>query len=362
MPWAPPPGSWTRANSRSACSARPWTSCSGPRPCGANATVGQALALALYETGAWAAAQSTAEDAFRAAAEAGADNVTVGSPLLQATLHALRGDHQAARAQAQEAVRGLDLRKSRSLHVRYRHALGLAAFVAGDHDNAYDLLRATFTRDFTPLPVHYHASVYYLGDLAAAAVRAGRADDARSVLEAADHSLGATRSPRVHAVVRRATALLSDSEDAERHFVSALADPACARWPFELALTRLDFGEWLRRRRRAAEARPMLGGALEIFQRLGAQPWAERAAAELRAAGAPVSLPTASPAAELTSQERQIAELAAQGLTNRDIAALLHLSPRTVGYHLHKVFPKLGIRSRGQLRDALSPDAGQPPR
>lgn len=162
---------------------------------GANATVGQALALALYETGAWAAAQSTAEDAFRAAAEAGADNVTVGSPLLQATLHALRGDHQAARAQAQEAVRGLDLRKSRSLHVRYRHALGLAAFVAGDHDNAYDLLRATFTRDFTPLPVHYHASVYYLGDLAAAAVRAGRADDARSVLEAADHSLGATRSP-----------------------------------------------------------------------------------------------------------------------------------------------------------------------
>jgi DNA-binding NarL/FixJ family response regulator len=72
--------------------------------------------------------------------------------------------------------------------------------------------------------------------------------------------------------------------------------------------------------------------------------------------------PAASPTADLTPQEQQIAELAAQGMTNRDIAAQLYLSPRTVGYHLHKIFPKLGIRSRTQLRDALSPDARQPPR
>ncbi|WP_324607849.1 helix-turn-helix transcriptional regulator [Streptomyces sp. NRRL F-5123] len=123
---------------------------------------------------------------------------------------------------------------------------------------------------------------------------------------------------------------------------------------FELALARLDFGEWLRRRRRAADARPHLNGALETFRRLGALPWGERAAAELRAAGAATTLPAASPAADLTPQERQIAELAAQGLTNRDIAAQLHLSPRTVGYHLHKIFPKLHITSRAQLRDALS--------
>ncbi|GGN88401.1 transcriptional regulator [Streptomyces albiflavescens] len=327
---------------------------------GTNATVAQALALARFESGAWAGTQAAAEDAFWMATEAGADNVTVGSSLLQATLHALRGDHEAARVLAQQAVRGLDLRKSRSLHVRYRHALGLAATVAGDHGSAYDLLRATYTRDFQPLPVHYHASVYYLGDLAAAAVRADRIQDARSVLEAAQYSLGPTRSSRVHAVVERAAALLSAPEDAEQHFLGALDDPACTQWPFELALTRLDFGEWLRRQRRAAEARPMLSGALEVFQRLGAQPWAERATAELRAAGAPVTVPTA-PAAELTPQERQIAELAAQGLTNRDIAARLYLSPRTVGYHLHKIFPKLGIRSRGQLRDALSPDAAPSP-
>ncbi|MEU2779487.1 helix-turn-helix transcriptional regulator, partial [Streptomyces sp. NPDC007162] len=104
---------------------------------------------------------------------------------------------------------------------------------------------------------------------------------------------------------------------------------------------------------RSVEARPYLGAALECFRRLDARPWTERAAAELRAAGAPTG-PSA--AGELTPQERQIAELAAQGLTNRDIAARLYLSPRTVGYHLHKVFPKLGITARAQLRDALSAD------
>ncbi|WP_274037746.1 helix-turn-helix transcriptional regulator [Actinacidiphila cocklensis] len=329
---------------------------------GTNATVAQAVAFTQFETGAWSAAQATAEDAFWMAAEAGADNVTVGALLLQATLRALRGDHEDARALAQQAVHGIDLRKSRSLNVRYRHALGLAAAVAGDNDTAYDLLRQTFTHDFRPLPVHYHASLYYLGDLAAAGVRAGRADDARAVLESAREGLGAAVSPRLHAVVQRAAALLSGSDDAERHFLAAVTDPACARWPFELALTRLDYGEWLRRRRRAAEARPLLGGALEIFQRLGAQPWTARASAELRAAGAPMPAPAASPTADLTPQEQQIAELAAQGMTNRDIAAQLYLSPRTVGYHLHKIFPKLGIRSRTQLRDALSPDARQPPR
>ncbi|MFB7506547.1 helix-turn-helix domain-containing protein, partial [Streptomyces broussonetiae] len=89
-------------------------------------------------------------------------------------------------------------------------------------------------------------------------------------------------------------------------------------------------------------------------------PWTDRTAAELRAAGAPTAATTAASAADvLTAQERQIAELAAQGLTNRDIAARLYLSPRTVGYHLHKIFPKLGVRVRAQLRDALSQDPPQ---
>ncbi|MFD6021570.1 AAA family ATPase [Streptomyces sp. NPDC060286] len=327
---------------------------------GTNATVTQALALALFESGSWTAAQDAADEAFWTATEAGAANVTLGSCLLQTTLRALRGDHATARTQALEAVRGVDLRRSLSLQVRHRHALGMAAFVAGDHADAYEQLRATFTRDFRPVPVHYHASVYYLGDLAAAAVRAGRREDARTVVEAVEHSLEPDRSPRLAAVLHRATALLSDTEDAERHFRAALADPATDCWPFEKALTHLDFGEWLRRRRRSAEARPHLGAALECFQRLDARPWTDRTAAELRAAGAPTAPPTTTRAtSELTAQERRIAELAAQGLTNRDIAARLYLSPRTVGYHLHKIFPKLGISARAQLRDALEQNPPQ---
>ncbi|MGV9853160.1 helix-turn-helix transcriptional regulator [Streptomyces sp. NPDC003442] len=322
---------------------------------GTNATVTQALALVLFENGSWTAAEEAAHEAFWMATEAGADNVTVGARILRATLRALEGDHAAARTQAMQAVHGVDLRNSLNLQVRHRHAMGMAAFVAGDHADAYEQLRATFTHDFRPAPVHYHASLYYLGDLAAAAVRAERADDARTVLDAVRRHLKPAPSPRLAAVLHRATALLTDTDDAEHHFRAALDNPATDCWPFEKALARLGFGEWLRRRRRSAEARPHLNAALECFQRLDARPWTDRTAAELRAAGAPAAT-AATPASELTAQERQIAELAAQGLTNRDIAARLYLSPRTVGYHLHKIFPKLGIRARAQLRDALSRD------
>ncbi|MFE9421459.1 AAA family ATPase [Kitasatospora sp. NPDC006697] len=323
---------------------------------GSNATITQALANVQCDTGAWAGALAATEDAYWMASEAGEDNVTIGSLVLQATLGAFRGEYEAACARLQEAVCGLDLRNARLLQVRYHYALGMAKVVEGDHEGAYAELRNTFTHDYRPAPVHYHASAYYVADLAAAAVRAGRIDDARLVLEATERTLGSERSPRVQAIVHRAAALVSETDEAaEQHFHAALADPAARRWPFEHALSQLDFGEWLRRRRRTAEARQPLNDALETFRRLGARPWIDRAAAELRAAGASVlqgSEPT--PKAELTPQEMQIAELAAQGLTNRDIASRLYLSPRTVGYHLHKVFPKLGITSRAQLRDALS--------
>ncbi|MGW4880318.1 helix-turn-helix transcriptional regulator [Streptomyces sp. NPDC004262] len=324
---------------------------------GTNATVTQALALALFENGSWAAAEEAADEAFWMATEAGADNVTVGARILRATLCALRGDPVAARTRAAEAVRGVDLRRSVSLQVRHRHAVGMAAFAAGDHAGAYEQLRAVFTRDFRPAPVHYHASLYYLGDLAAAAVRAGRSDDARTVVEAVTLDLAPDPSPRLAAVLHRATALLTDGDDAERGFRAAVDGPDTDCWPFEKALAHLDLGEWLRRRRRGAEARRHLGAALECFERLDARPWTERAAAELRAAG---TAGAGAPAGELTPQERQIAELAAQGLTNRDIAARLFLSPRTVGYHLHKVFPKLGITARAQLRDALTTEPETP--
>ncbi|WP_241483139.1 helix-turn-helix transcriptional regulator [Nocardiopsis halophila] len=160
-------------------------------------------------------------------------------------------------------------------------------------------------------------------------------------------------SARVSALIERGRALLADPEHAEPFFQAALVQHAGEQWPFERAQTRLDYGEWLRRRRRIAEARPLLGAALETFQRLGARPWIDRAQAELRAAGIEVTAVVPSAFTELSPQQQQIVHLAARGLTNREIGEKLFLSPRTVGSHLYRVFPKLGITARSQLRDVL---------
>jgi DNA-binding CsgD family transcriptional regulator len=117
----------------------------------------------------------------------------------------------------------------------------------------------------------------------------------------------------------------------------------------------LDYGEWLRRHRRINDAKPVLGAALETFRGLGAAPWIQRAEAELRACGATVPGTTADHSAldTLTSQQREIAILAGQGLTNAEIADRLFLSPRTVASHLYRAYPKLGIAGGHQLRDLV---------
>ncbi|WP_327584683.1 helix-turn-helix transcriptional regulator [Nonomuraea sp. NBC_00507] len=121
--------------------------------------------------------------------------------------------------------------------------------------------------------------------------------------------------------------------------------------PFDEARTRLVYGEWLRRTRRRAEARGQLQAAMDAFDRLGATPWAARAAAELRATG--LSQPDRSGAGDpldvLTPQELQVVRLAVTGASNREIGAHLFLSPRTVASHLYKAFPKLGVSSRAEL-------------
>ncbi|MFD9278866.1 AAA family ATPase [Streptomyces mirabilis] len=329
---------------------------------GANATVAQALALALYESGSWTKARAALDEAYGLAAEGGLENVVVGAPVLRATLLALRGDTEEARAAVQRAVHGIDLPNCRSLQVRTHYALGAAALAEGDHAAAYDRFRAVYTRQPEPAPLHFHASDYYLADLVAAAVRTGRAEDARLVLDTVRRRLAeGETSARLSAIVHRAEALLAEPDDAERHFTAALADPAGDQWPFERAQVRLDYAEWLRRRRRAVEARPLLAAALEVFERLGTRPWTDRTRAELRAAGVtPASTPagSADSLAELTPQQLQIARLAAAGLTNREIGERIFLSPRTVGFHLYRIFPKLGITSRAQLRDAL-PEPGE---
>ncbi|WP_105975612.1 helix-turn-helix transcriptional regulator [Streptomyces geranii] len=323
---------------------------------GANATVANALGLALYESGQWTRARNVFDEAYRTAAEAGLEIVAAGSPVVAATILARRGDTEAARAAVQRAVYGVDLPNSRSLQVRRHYALGAAALAENDHAAAYTRFRAVYTQDAEPQPVHFHASDYYLADLTAAAVRTGHADEARRILDATRGRLAAGRiSARLDAVLHRAGALLSDGDEAEAHFTAALADPEGEQWPVERASVRLDYAEWLRRRRRSVEARPQLTAALDTFERLGARPWTERARAELRATGvATTSTAPRDALAELTPQQLQIARLAASGLTNREIGERIFLSPRTVGFHLYRIFPKLGITGRAQLRDALA--------
>jgi DNA-binding CsgD family transcriptional regulator len=148
-------------------------------------------------------------------------------------------------------------------------------------------------------------------------------------------------------------ALGAPPERACELFTAALATPGVRSWPFDQARVELLYGECLRRSREIIRSRQHLEAALAAFERLGATAWAERAAAELAATALRLRRES-EPEDQLTAQELQVAELAAAGLTNKQIGARLYLSPRTVSAHLYRIFPKLGISSRAALRDALS--------
>jgi DNA-binding CsgD family transcriptional regulator/uncharacterized protein YciW len=270
---------------------------------------------------------------------------------VDATVLAYQGDTAAARARVEDVLALIDPVESRSVSVYALRALGAAAIADGAYETAYDQLRGVFTADGTP--VHYHASYPALADLAAAAARGGRSAEAAVIVERSARALADSASPRLCALVSRARALLANPEDAEPHFRAALADPGLERWPFERAQTLLDLAEWLRRRRRVTEARGPLAEALRTFRRLGARPWIERAGSEARAAGLDVTDPAPDALARLSPQQQQIIRLAARGLTNREIGERLFLSPRTVGSHLYRSFPKLGVAARSQLRDLV---------
>ena len=148
-------------------------------------------------------------------------------------------------------------------------------------------LRQLFSEDGAP--VHNIFSYLGVADLAAAAVRADRRMEGHDVLERALSHLGGTASPRLEQLIARARGILADPDRAEARFAVALADPAGDQWPFERAQLRLDYGEWLRRRRRINDAKPVLTQALATFRRLGARSWAQRAETELRACGVAVA-------------------------------------------------------------------------
>jgi DNA-binding CsgD family transcriptional regulator len=335
---------------------RSWRT-AGPLPDG----LGGVVALAYFEYGRWDQARAVCADLGALPAAAGLGHAVACAHAIEAMVVASQGDAAGARALADEALRLVDPLESRSVAVYAHRALTAAAMVEGDHEAAYEHARTVF--DTNGDPVHYHASYPALPELAESAARSGHHAEATVIVERSARALARGGSPRLRSLVHRSRALLADPEHAEPAFLAALADPALERWPFERAQTLLDYAEWLRRRRRIAEARPFLTSAYDIFRRLGARPWRERAQAELRAAGLDVHPADHGAIAGLSPQQQQIVRLAARGLTNREIGERLFLSPRTVGSHLYRTFPKLGVTARSQLRDvveAAAVDGGMP--
>src|SRR5229473_1223069 len=278
-----------------------------------------ALGWAYIDTGRWDEALEVAAEAAGIAEANHMNTVAASADVIAAAVLAMRGDSGAARRHAGRAFATGDPAENGLIAARARRARGVAA-------------------------------------LAAAAVRADRRMEGSDVIEHALSPLGGMASPRLEQLIARARGILADPAKAEAYFGKALADPAGDQWPFERAQLRLDHAEWLRRRRRINDAKPVLTQALGTFRRLRARPWAQRTEAELRACGVTIAGPPGEHDAlgELTPQQRQIIRLASDGLTNRQIGDRLFLSPRTVSSHLYRSYPKLGVAGRNQLRDVIA--------
>jgi DNA-binding CsgD family transcriptional regulator len=199
-----------------------------------------------------------------------------------------------------------------------------------------------------------HEDVIFYGwalvELIEAGIRSGRPDEAAAALDRLSERTRASGTEWALGIEARCRALLSADESLYRESVDRLARSRAA---VELARSRLLYGEWLRRENRRVDAREQLRAAHEMFTRMGAAAFAERARRELSATGETVRKRTVETLDQLTTQEVQVARLARDGHTNPEIGALLFISPRTVEYHLHKAFAKLGISSRRELRRAL---------
>ena len=196
-------------------------------------------------------------------------------------------------------------------------------------------------------------SAWSLPELVEASVRCGSSELAADALERLAEATTAAGTDWALGIEARARALLSEGETGERLYREAVERLGRTRLRPELARAHLLYGEWLRREGRRVEAREQLRTAHQLLGAIGMEAFAERARRELLATGERVRKRTVETRDELTAQEEQIARLARDGLSNPEIGARLFLSPRTVEWHLHKVFSKLRINSRMALHEAL---------
>jgi DNA-binding CsgD family transcriptional regulator len=273
----------------------------------------------------------------------------------EAYVHAARGDQDAADSLSEDVLHWAAPRGVRLAVDSVHHIRGLNALSRGDFEDAYRHVTAISPPG--EIASYAPTALWALMDLMEAAVKTRRLDEARAHA-AAMHELdiGAI-SPRLSLVATASAAMVGADESAGSLFEEALAIRGVDSWPFDFARVELAFGEHLRRAKATAESRGHLANAIEIFRRLGARGWEHRATNELRTTGQAKVRDTRLGIDQLTPQEHEIALMAASGMTNREIGEQLFLSHRTVGAHLYRIFPKLGITSRAALRDALT---GQP--
>ncbi|MFJ5035935.1 AAA family ATPase [Streptomyces sp. NPDC088560] len=316
------------------------------------------IMLDQMAVGEWDAAERTGQRALLLEAEHRHELFAHQTRAYLAQLAAMRGQTETAR-DLQAVVDAWARPRGIGFLTQVADTTGMTAALSdGDYEAAY-LYAIGITAPGTFQPYAYQASRTLL-DLVEAALHTGRADQARAhALAARDAGLPSI-SPRLALITFGALAMTADDDkQAADWYARAASHPAGARYPFELARIRLAYGIRMRRAQGSAVARQILAPAADAFGRLGATAWAERANAELRATGV-WSRRSTGALISLTWQERRIADLAAGGLTNKEIGEQIRLSPRTVSAHLYRIFPKLGITTRAALRDALNKMAGDP--
>ncbi|WP_187414295.1 AAA family ATPase [Nonomuraea sp. PA05] len=308
-------------------------------------TLTQALVSLAYNAAAAGdtrATVSTASEAIALATETRHATWELQARLQLGAAEALRGNGETADELADAAEKIIFSAGMHPMLALTQRVRGLNALAAGRFEEAFRHLQ----RAFDPSDVAYHPYVRLTlaGHLAEAAAHCGELDELAAVVAELTPIAARGHSPVLLTGLRYARAVLAD--DAAAYDDALAAD--LRDWPFERARLQLTYGGWLRRQRQAAESRPLLRAAAAAFDALGATPWAERARTELRATGESRRKPIDAIDA-LTPQEQQIARLAADGLSNREIAERLFLSPRTVTTHLYRIYPKVGVKSRGEL-------------
>jgi DNA-binding CsgD family transcriptional regulator len=313
------------------------------------------LACANFCLTRFRAATESATEGLRLAQDTGQPVRAAGLYSVLALLAAVSGDEPRCRELAASAQRQFAAEEVANVAAMAEWALALLDLGLGRYGAALNRFEMTATGALR----HYFQPIMFAPDQIEAAVRFGSASSAAEPLARFTAWAEASGQPWARAVVHRCRALVQD-DDPEAHYREALRQHAVSGRPFEHGRTELLYGEWLRRGRRGMDARAHLRTALALFDRTGAAPWAERARAELRAAGEPAAAGAPAPdrLSLLTPQELQVVRLAASGATNRDIAAQLFISPRTVSHHLYRAFPKLGVTNRTALArlDLAGPD------